>query len=397
MSERNAIVIGGGIGGLATAAGLRRTGWRVTVFEQSTRLAEAGAGITLAPNAVRAVDWLGCGAALRERSAPAGVAGLRTASGRWLLRTSVDALTRRQGLPVYALHRGDLHRMLLDAVGEADLRTSHRVTGVTADGENGAAARYITAGGPGVARADLVVAADGVHSIARRALFPNHPGPAYAGYLTWRGVAPADAVPARLHGVTESWGRGQRFGIVPLADGRVYWFATHTAPQGSHMDDNLRGIAARFADWHDPIPALLAATPPDALLRHDILHLATPLPRYVSGNAGLLGDAAHAMTPDLGQGACQALEDAVELTSRLGRATDLRVALADYDRARRGRTQSLVRASARVARLVNTANPVAVRLRDLVASLVPGAAFIRATDEAFGWHGSIDDRRSPCV
>jgi 2-polyprenyl-6-methoxyphenol hydroxylase-like FAD-dependent oxidoreductase len=381
VSERTAIVIGGGIGGLAAAAGLSRTGWRVTVFEQAPRFAAVGAGIALAPNAVRALDWLGVGSALRERSVATGAAGLRTASGRWLLRTTVDQLTARHGLPAFVLHRADLLQMLLDAAGGADLRTGHRVTGIT-NRKNQAEVSYVAEERPGAARADLVVAADGVHSVSRRALFPHHPGPAYVGYVTWRGLAPAEAAPAGLPGLTESWGRGQRFGVAPLADGRVYWFATRTASEDTDVDD-LDKVAAWFAGWHEPIPDVLAATPDGALLRHPIYHLASPLPAYRCERVALLGDAAHAMTPDLGQGACQALEDAVVLTACA--AADVPAALADYDRARRERTQELVRASARIARLANSGNAGAAWLRDLVARALPTTVYLRASADTFGW------------
>ncbi|MFI7704021.1 FAD-dependent monooxygenase [Nonomuraea sp. NPDC049480] len=380
MSERTAIVIGGGIGGLAAAAGLCRAGWRVTVFEQAPRFAPVGAGIALAPNAVRALDWLGVGDALRECSVATGAAGVRTPSGRWLLRTTVEQLTARHGVPAYVLHRADLHRMLAEASARADLRTGHRVTGV-----GGGEVRFVADGRSGTAWADLVVAADGVHSLTRRVLFPGHPGPAYAGEITWRGLAPADAAPAGLPGAFQTLGRGQGFGALPLADGRVYWFADRTAPEGAHTGDDLAAVAARFAGWHDPVPALLAATPPDALLRHDIYHLATPLPSYVAGRVALLGDAAHAMTPALGQGACQALEDAVVLTALAAGSADLATALAAYDRARRRRTQGLVRASARAGRLLNPGNALAAQVRDVVTWALPTAAFLRATSGTFGW------------
>jgi 2-polyprenyl-6-methoxyphenol hydroxylase-like FAD-dependent oxidoreductase len=384
MSKRKAIVIGGGIGGLATAAGLSQMDWRVTVFEQAPRLAPVGAGITLAPNAVRALDRLGVGDVLRERSVATGAAGLRTASGRWLLRTTVDQLTARQGLPAYALHRADLHDMLLDAAGEAELRTGHHVTGVTSK-TNGAEVSYTADGGEGTASAELVVAADGVHSVTRHTLHPHHPPPAYAGYITWRGVAPAEGAPSGTPGLTESWGRGHRFGIVPLADGRVYWFAAITGSESAHANYGIDDLAKRFACWHDPIAALLDATPADTLLRHPIYHLSAPLPTYGTGRVALLGDAAHAMTPDLGQGACQALEDAVVLVACAADHADVPVALAAYDRTRRARTQQLVQASARVARLANTENRGGAWLRDLVAWVLPVAAYLRATDETFGW------------
>lgn len=385
MSQRTAIVIGGGIGGLATAAGLLRTGWRVTVLEQAPRFAAVGAGITLEPNAVRALDWLGAGSALRQYGAASGAAGLRTAAGRWLVRTTIDQLTARQGLPAYALHRSDLHTVLLNSTEGADLHNGYTVTRVQTDADQ-AEVNYVAADGASeTARADLVVAADGIRSIARRTIFPSYPEPSYAGYLTWRGVTPIVAGLPDMPGVTESWGLGLRFGVVPLADGRVYWFAGITGTQGAHAQESLADVAARFTGWHEPIPALLAATPPDALLAHDIFHLAKPVSSYVSGRVALLGDSAHAMTPDLGQGACQAIEDAVTLAAFTADAADIGSALRGYDLTRRPRTQRLVRASSRVARLANAHNPIGAGLRDVAAWLLPNIAFLRATDDIFGW------------
>jgi 2-polyprenyl-6-methoxyphenol hydroxylase-like FAD-dependent oxidoreductase len=377
---RTAIVVGAGIGGLATSAGLSRQGWEVTVFEQASDLAPLGAGIALAPNGVRALDWLGVGSELRERGQAAGAAGLRTANGRWLLRTTVEAFTARYGVPAFVLHRADLHAMLLNAASGADIKLGHRVrstSSVTSDAE----VAFDVDGRTGSARADLVVAADGIWSALRGRLFPAHPGPSSAGYITWRGIAPAEAVTTPLPGLTESWGRGRRFGVAPLADGRVYWFATETTRPGALLDEPLDAVRARFARWHRPIPDLLAATPPDALLAHDIHHLATPLPSYSQGATALVGDAAHAVTPDLGQGACQALEDAVTLAA-IAEDPDWR---ARYDDARLRRTQALVRESARAARIANARHVVAAWLRDTAAWLLPSTAYLRASAGTFDW------------
>ncbi|WP_102143125.1 FAD-dependent oxidoreductase [Mycobacterium hubeiense] len=379
MTERTAIVIGGGIAGLATAAGLCRTGWRVTLFEQAPEFTPVGAGIVVAPNGVRALEWLCVGDALRERSVATGAAGIRTATGRWLVRTTIDELVAQYGVPAYVLHRADLHRILLDAAQAAEMRTGQRITTVRAGLKIAEAVHEA-----GAEHADLVVVADGVHSTARAALFPGHPGAAYAGYLTWRGVVPAAKVPLDIPGMIVSWGRGLGFGIVPLADGRVYWFASITGPEGAHLHEDLRDVAARFADWHQPIPQLLAATAPEALLSHDIYHLPTPLPSYVAGPVALLGDAAHAMTPDLGQGACQALEDAVTLAA-LAANRSVPAALAQYDRIRRPRTQAMVRTSARVGRFTASWNPLLAVLRNALFRLLPTRAYLRASAAAFSW------------
>lgn len=403
-----AIIVGAGIGGLAVARGLLARGWDVVVYEHAEAFRPVGAGITLAPNAVRALDWLGVGDELRERSSAHGALGIRTPSGRWLLRTPVEALEARFGVPSFALHRATLHEILARGIPEATIRTGHRVTAV----RDGARPTVVFDGpdGPGEDEADLVVAADGIDSRVRAALFPDHPAPAYAGYIAWRGVVAAEDAPegSRDFGATETWGRGMRFGVVPLGDGQVYWFAVLTAPAGLHREDTLDDLLALYRDWHDPIPALLRATRPESLLLHDIRHLATPLPTFYRGRVVLLGDAAHAMTPDLGQGGCQALEDAVELCAVLGRVgdvasrpagspnapeqpalpgalPDIPTALAAYDRARLARTRQIMRASARMGRMAQARNPVAVAARNALMALVPASAMLRGSAGVLGW------------
>jgi len=383
--SHDAVVIGAGVGGLAVAAGLVRAGWRVQVLERATALAPVGAGITLSPNAVKALDWLGLGGPLRARARAQGAAGLRTAGGGWLMRTSVDSLTERFGVPAFALHRADLQQLLLDAAGYADVRTGHRVTAARQDLDH-ASVEFEAAGRRGTLTARVVIAADGMGSTARSRLFPGHPGPAPAGYVTWRSVVERTAAaPVDLTSFTETWGRGRRFGIVPLADGRVYWFAT--APlTGSNARDDLTALASRFDRWHDPIPSLLAATRPEALLRHDIRYLREPLPTYAVGRIALLGDAAHAVTPDLGQGGAMALEDATELVAALtGTPEDVPRALAAYDVARRPRTQALVRASARVGHIAQLSHPAATFVRDLAVRLTPAAFYLRSSEPTFSW------------
>ncbi|RSM87478.1 FAD-dependent oxidoreductase [Kibdelosporangium aridum] len=367
---RVAIVTGGGIGGLAATIGLLRSGWQVTVFERAPEFRPVGAGLTLAPNAVRALDWLGLGDRLRAAGTAQGGAGLRTSSGRWLMRAHLAEFEARFGVPGFALHRSDVHQMLLEATAGAKLARGHEVTSVRSR-PDAAAVTYESPSGPVTATADLVVVADGLHSRLRTDLFPDHPGPRYAGYVTWRNVVPAEADVRVETGLTESWGRGKRFGVVPLPDGRVYWFAGVSLPEGARRDAELADLARQFDGWHAPIPELLGASPPETLLRHDIYSVETPLPRYVTGRVVLLGDAAHAVTPDLGQGACQALEDAVTLAGLTADAPDLDAALADYDRIRRPRTQRLVRVSALAGRVGQCHNPFLAAGRNVLARVIP--------------------------
>jgi 2-polyprenyl-6-methoxyphenol hydroxylase-like FAD-dependent oxidoreductase len=250
--------------------------------------------------------------------------------------------------------------------------------------------------GPGDERleADLVVAADGIDSATRAALFPGHPSPVYTGVTAWRFVAPA---PPGLE-PAETWGRGSIVGIAPLADGRAYCYATAVLPEGTRFADDATELRRRFGAWHAPIPELLAPLGPGDVLHHDLRWLATPLPRYDVGGVVFVGDAAHAMPPNLGQGGCQALEDAVVLGFEVGRAgaardaagpgVDLPVALAAYTAARLARTTRIARLSARAGAPTAWTSPVATWLREQATRVVGRVAapmLVRRMEPIVGW------------
>ncbi|MEV6608664.1 FAD-dependent monooxygenase [Kutzneria sp. NPDC051319] len=347
-----ALVVGGGIGGLAAAVALHRRGWSVQVWEREPQFGELGAGLSLWPNAMRALDALGLADRVRELGAVERGGGVRDRSGRWLSRTDNAEIERRHGWPLIVVHRADLHTTLLDALPASALRPNTALTDmVQTEGF------------------DLVVGADGLHSTVRRLCWPAAPVPRYTGSTSWRAVTePLDDPPAEG---AVTWGAGERFGFTAMTGGRFYCFATgRTAPYGRRGLDELR---ERFGDWPEPIPRLLAAT--TAVVRRDLYDL-PPLRSYADGRVALLGDAAHAMTPSLGQGACQALEDAVTLAA---------VGLAGYDRLRLRRTQAIVRKSARLSAVSQWSWPPAVRARDIAARLTPAAATLRAMDPVLGW------------
>jgi 2-polyprenyl-6-methoxyphenol hydroxylase-like FAD-dependent oxidoreductase len=375
---RMAIVVGGGIGGLSAARALELTGWQVAVYDQAPAFRPVGAGIGIAPNAVKALRWLGLDGPLRAAGVRQAAMEIRLRSGRRVAHLPGADIERRFGDPFIALHRAELHRILLDALDGVALHTDHRAVDIT-PGADGASVTFETPTGQHTARADLVIAADGVQSRLRAALFPDYAGPRYAGYTVWRGIVPDFAVDPVL---SESWGRAARFGFAVIGSpGEVYWFACESLPEGATP---RRDVADLFGDWHAPIPQLLAATPPESLLRHDVYYLDAPLPSFVRGRVAMLGDAAHAVTPDIGQGACLAIEDAVVLADSLRRG-GIDEALATYDMTRRPRTQRLAKASGRLARLLQRGSPVAVRLRDTLTRALPTPLFVRFAAGALSW------------
>ncbi|GAA1623618.1 FAD-dependent monooxygenase [Actinoplanes couchii] len=344
---RHAVVVGGGIGGLSAALGLHRAGWRVTILERAAAFRPAGAGLVLQANGLRGLDELGVGAEVRAGGRPGASAGTRRSDGRWLARIEAGAVE------AYGIHRAVLHEILLGALpAGVEVRTGTPVTDVTADG-------VVTCGD--LITADLVVGADGIRSVVRSRLWPTAPGPVHYGVTAWRGVTPVwdGALDTAI-----TWGRGAEFGIVPLSDGRVYWFASVNAAPGTAPD----AVDDRFRGWHEPIPALIAGT--GTVLRDDLACLGAPLPSYVNGRVVLLGDAAHAMTPNLGQGANQAIEDAVVLAT---------AGPAGYDRLRRPRSQEVARASRMVGRFgQQLENPLAIAVRNTVMRWTPPRLALRS-------------------
>ncbi|MFB7611536.1 FAD-dependent monooxygenase [Streptomyces gardneri] len=393
MEQRRAVVVGAGIGGLTAAVALHRDGWQVTVLERAADLAPVGAGIGLAPNSQRALDVIGLGDRVRELAAWQGDGGMRAPDGRWLARTDAKAAAARFGGPLVLLHRATLVEILTSALPDGTVRTGAAAT-LADPGDDHRPARLTTP--EGEIEAELVVAADGIRSAIRHALFPEHPGTRYAGCTTWRVVVPAPARPFAPH---ETWGAGRLWGTQPLKDGRVYAYAMAAAPAGGRAPDDERAELLRlFGDWHHPVPEILAAVDPGQVLRHDVHHLPDPLPAFHRGRVALLGDAAHAMMPSLGQGGNQAIEDAVVLAhhARSGPGFDPAGALPAYTADRLPRTTAIVRKAARTGAVTLLSARPAVALRSALVGAVsrfgPGLV-LRGFDGIADWRPPVAPAR----
>ncbi|MEU9672994.1 NAD(P)/FAD-dependent oxidoreductase [Streptomyces parvus] len=349
-----ATVVGAGIGGLAAAIGLRRAGWSVTVLERRTELERYGAAFGIHPTAQSALDRLGAGDALREHAVPYRDAHIRTPDGTPIARLPLERIERTAGRPELLISRPYLLDALLaglDAFGDVPVKLGERVTDVEA----------LAAG------QDLVISADGIRSAVRTARFGDRSGPREVGTVAWIGIADIESP---VHG--ETWGSGRFFGLTPVEPGRTNWYAT--AAEATTADE-LRGL---FAGWHDPIPRILDATDPATWIRYEMRHLYPALPSFVSadasaGHVALVGDAAHAMTPNLGQGACTAILDADALTRALAAAppgpAGIAGALRAYDRERRRSAQRTAFASRTLHRFMSTER---TRLRNAAVRLLPG-------------------------
>lgn len=348
-------IVGAGVVGLALTAGLRRDGHEVTTFERMPAGVSVGAGIGMAPNAVRAIEQLGLGPVL---------AGLTQGRGGAKAMAVLAPDGRRQfgmsgrHLDLMALPRRDLHRALAEAAGAVEHGVSAQVRPdgvVVADGVE--------------QRFDAVIAADGLRSASRAVVGPD-PGLRYSGWTTWRGIT---AEPFGLDCMSETWGRGAVVGLVPLVDGRVYWFGMAEAPPGQTTDDPRGEMLDRFGGWHAPVADVVEASESGDVVRTDIFDLARGLRTFVRGRLALVGDAAHAMTPNLAQGASQGLVDAATVTRLLRDAApgDVTAALRRYDRRRRRPVQAVAKAS-RLLGAFATLDGRAGQVRDRALRVLPG-------------------------
>lgn len=378
---RRALVIGGGIGGLATAIVLKQVGIEATVFESAGELREVGAGLTLWTNAVRVLQKLGLAEAFQTIGTSITRGSIRTNKGKVLAETFLDELSRKYGTVTTAVHRADLQAALLRGIGEGAVQAGAQCVGFK---EGGTGVEAYFADGR-VEQGDFLIGADGIHSVIRAQLF-GKAQPRYAGYTSWRGITLFEH-PLFPPGATfESWGRGQRFGLVPLNRGRVYWFATFNTPEG-RQDGSLgrkRELQRLFSGWHEPIEAVIETTEEAAILHHDIYDR-DPLSQWGKGRATLLGDAAHPMTPNMGQGACQAFEDALILAECMQDRPDVVAALRLYEERRIKRTSAIVKRSRYLGQVFQWENPLACLIRNAVMKGIPSRIQLKQLEWVVGY------------
>lgn len=337
MRRLDVIIVGGGLGGLAAAIALGKLGHNIIVLEKAKELREVGAGITIQINGMKALQKIGIDQEVIRQGQPIKKAGIYSWSGQEISIDPLDELTKLFNAPCVGIHRGKLQKVLLKYVPENLIKLNSIVVNYF---EKNQKVHVITSDNTEYI-CDLLIGADGVHSKVRALL--NHDNDhKYAGYSIWRAVCQR---PSFLDSnISVSWGDERRFGIVPISQSEVYWFATNKTPYEDfniEYKDIIQHISSLFDNWHSPIQELIKATSPDSISRTKIADRDMCLP-WGRGNVTLLGDAAHMMTPNLGQGCCQSFEDAVVLANCLGRSESLEYDLREYENRRHKRAQDTV-------------------------------------------------------
>jgi 2-polyprenyl-6-methoxyphenol hydroxylase-like FAD-dependent oxidoreductase len=371
------LIIGGGIGGLCTALALRAKGIAAHVYERVADIRAAGAGIILAPNGLRALDRLGLAAAAQTRGVALDGLRITDAALRPLLNTPNGAeLMRDFGFGMTGLLRTELYQLLLDALPADAVTLGKTLTRFDDDG-----ARVTAHFADGAqAHGDLLIGAEGIGSAVRRQLFPEIQ-PRYSGQTSYRGVAEFKTALS-----CEAWGARVRIGSVPVSATHTYWYSTQLAPAGGEdvsKDAALRTLQEAAADFAQPFQDVIAATQPERMLRTDIADL-PPLPSWQRGRVALLGDAAHATTPNLGQGGNQAIEDALALADALATYTDHRAAFDAYQRARKPRAEMVTARSRQLGGMVHLPFAPLRMARNAVLRAMPTSIGRRQNAEIFG-------------
>ncbi|MEG9248341.1 FAD-dependent oxidoreductase [Arthrobacter sp. Soc17.1.1.1] len=386
--EHHAVVVGGGIAGLAAAASLLQEGWAVTVLERASAFTEVGAGLAITPNGMSALAALGADAAARTAGHRVRMTGTTDEHGSWLLRVP-PAGPSGSGQEIHGIHRQDLHGVLLAAAHGAVLVTGTRVVSVTPGAANGARARVdcVSAKGAVSYDADLVIGADGLRSTVRSLVAPAT-APRFSGKSSWRGIVADSALVTE--DVTIMWGPGTEFGAIRVGAAQVYWYGYTSSEEGHRWPDEKAAALHHFRTWADPVLPLIDRTPGDQVIRHDVYDLAPDLRTYVVGRVVLIGDAAHAMVPTMGQGANSSLEDGACIGLLIGRPVNggvaLQAALSTFDALRRPRTQKIARQSRSAGRVgAGLDSRISIAVRNTLMRVVPAGSAMKAGASVLAW------------
>lgn len=358
-----AIIIGAGIGGLSAAIALSKVGIQVDVFEKAVDLKPAGAGIVLYPNALMALRRIDMFESVADAGSFVSRGKYLSQSGKLLV--DLDMNSANLGQASIGIHRARLHKVLLDKLGMDRVKLGCSVDRVVQDGQSATA---IFENGDSV-KADILIGADGIHSAVRQCLLGDE-DLRYSGVFAWRGVAKLNSDFIQPQSGLLIFGRGVQFGATHIGDGQIYWFGAVCDRDGVGDRKSKQDVLRVFRGWTDPVEQLIEATQESDILSHN-LYDREPVSSWGQGRVTLLGDAAHPMTPFMGQGGCQALEDSIALAASLKDGTDYEAALRQYESSRMERTRDFVLQSRKAQSMSMTDSSILCSLRDLVLPLVP--------------------------
>lgn len=370
-------ILGAGIGGLCAAIALENNGFKVQIMESAEAFKPVGAGIALSPNAVNALEVLGIKDSILASALPYKSGAMLQVNGKTISAMNLGKIISRAGGAFVSLHRHELHAALAARLTSTQVHFQKRCIKIEQKETN---IRLWFSDGT-EETTDILIAADGIHSVVRKYFLPES-SERYSGQTCWRGVCKRGAI--EIDGVSETWGKGIRFGKVPLKDDRIYWFAVLDAPAEHHKNMSKRDLIKLFQDFHEPVPRIIEQTAEADIFQSDLNDL-LPISQFAFGNVLLLGDAAHATTPNMGQGACMAIEDAAMLNILLKENKNFQEVFAEFGKRRIERTTKIVNMSYRFGKLSQSKNPMVIWLRNNLMKIMPESMNVSMYDFLFGY------------
>lgn len=366
-------IIGAGIGGLTTAMLLQQKGFDVTVYESATAIQPVGAGIVMANNAMQIYKKAG----IQHKIEAAGhkISSLKITDEQ-LNTLSVIELSKYESLyGVYnvAIHRADLQQILAGQTGYENIQLTKRLLKIEKE-EN----YKLTFEDGSIVNSEIIIGADGIKSIIRNQLF-NSGEIRDAQQVCWRGICEMNLPEKYQYEANESWGKGKRFGFVKVSSSKVYWYAVANKHLVKETDSEFEEL---FQSFHPDILAIIASTPKDNIYMSDIIDL-KPTSTWAIGKACLIGDAAHATTPNMGQGACQAIEDAYTLAQLFTLGKSVEDSFLDYEKMRMKKAHDIVNRSWTIGKIPHIENGLGIWLRNSLMKLTPTSANTKMMDKVF--------------
>ncbi|ENU16775.1 FAD-dependent urate hydroxylase HpxO [Acinetobacter lwoffii] len=334
-------IIGAGMGGLTTGIALKKFGHRVTIYEQAEQILPVGAAISLWSNGVKCLNYLG----LTEQVAKLGgqmndLAYIDGLNGEVMTQFSLAPLIEEVGQRPYPVSRAELQNMLMDAFGRQDIQLGKKMVSIEDKGQ------HVEIGfqDGSTASAALLIGADGTHSMTRQYVLGKQVERRYAGYVNWNGLVEISEDLAPAQQWTTFVGEGKRASLMPVAEHRFYFFFDVPLPAGleNQRSEYKTLLKQYFSGWCPQVQRLIDSIDEQKTNRVEI-HDIEPFTQFYKGRVVILGDAAHSTTPDIGQGGCQAMEDAVYLARALQINTlGLEDALKRYQNKRNERANELL-------------------------------------------------------
>jgi len=354
-------IIGGGIGGLTTAIELIQKGFDVKVYEQAATIKEVGAGIVLANNAMQVYKKLGLKSKLEAAGNLISKAQIVDANLKVISGLPLSTFEEKFGVKNVAIHRAVLQKILTDELPEGTIVLDRKLSAITPN-ETGYTLQFENGT---TVESEVLIGADGINSQVRKNIF-EYNEIRNSHQVCWRGVADFELPENRQSELNESWGKGGRFGFVQISKGKVYWFAVKHSTGDKFKLDQL----GKYYEHFDPLVSkIINATPTDKIHTADLTDL-KPYKNWAKGKACVIGDAAHATTPNMGQGACQSIEDAYTIAECLAKYP-AKEAFLKYQKLRIKKAHQIVNTSWMIGKLAHWQNPIATSLRNNLMRMTP--------------------------